>query len=128
MWPPSNARREAIRAERRDWPVKLTLAHEPSPQGMTRVGPIGDSLEVMRDAEGNHWTRCMCGTVLGPAAENWREYAGCDVADAEEIGPMVRVNAAMEIRRYACPGCGRLHAVDLCRKGDPDPHDVRLAL
>jgi N-methylhydantoinase B len=34
----------------------------------------------------------------------------------------------MEVRRYACPGCGRLHAVDVCRAGDPDRQDIRLAL
>jgi hypothetical protein len=38
------------------------------------------------------------------------------------------LNAAIEVRRYACPGCGRLHAVEVCRAGTRDRHDVRLAL
>jgi N-methylhydantoinase B len=66
--------------------------------------------------------------VLAPAAANWREYAGYNVADPSEIAPSLRVNSALEIRRYSCPGCGRIHSVDLCRQGAPDPHDVRLLL
>ena len=66
--------------------------------------------------------------VLAPTRENWREYAGCKLATPVELGPVVRLSDDVEVRMYACPGCGRLHAVDVCRKGTPDRQDIRLAL
>jgi N-methylhydantoinase B len=121
-------RRAAVRAERREWPARRQPTAAPPADSLVRVGPLGDQLEIARDAEGAHWTRCRCGHVFAPARDNWREYAGCTVAAPAEVSPLLRLNAALEIRRYSCPGCGRLHAVDLCRKGTPDPHDVYLAL
>jgi N-methylhydantoinase B len=124
----TRARRAAIRAERRDWPARRVPGHAAPAGHLHRVCPLGDQLEVVTDSQKRHWTRCTCGHVLAPAAANWREYAGYNVADPSEIAPSLRVNSALEIRRYSCPGCGRIHSVDLCRKGAPDPHDVRLLL
>jgi N-methylhydantoinase B len=121
-------RREALRAERRRWPVQRQPDGCPTADTLTRTGPLGDQLEIVRDAAGQHWTRCRCGHVLGPAEASWREYAARHVAAPAEIGPSLLVNPALELRCYACPACGRLHAVNVCRVGAPDPHDVRLAL
>ena len=120
--------REKLRAARRQWPPRRRLASPPAAERLTRVGPLGDQLDVVRDAAGSHWTRCRCGHVLALARENWREYAGCRPATPSELGPTMRLNDQMEVRQYACPACGRLHAVDVCRKGAPDRHDIRLAL
>ncbi len=117
-------RRAALRAARRQWPAKRRRKGTPAAP-LTRLGPLGDQMEIVRDAAGQRWTRCRCGYVFAPAEANWREYAGQHVADPLEIGPTLRVNPALELRRYCCPACGVLHAVDLCRKGAPDPHDVR---
>ncbi|HLH22326.1 MAG TPA: hydantoinase B/oxoprolinase family protein [Chloroflexota bacterium] len=122
------AHREALRAARRGWPARRQLASPPAAETLVRVGPLGDQLEIVRDADGAHWTRCRCGHVLAPARENWREYAGRKQAEAAELGPAMRLAPYMEARLYACPGCGRLHAVDICRQGAPDRHDIRLAL
>ncbi|HZR97506.1 MAG TPA: hydantoinase B/oxoprolinase family protein [Chloroflexota bacterium] len=122
------ARREQLRAARRQWPVQRPASAAPAADALTRVGPLGDQLAIVRDARGQHWTRCRCGQLLGRAEENWREYAARHVAAPEEIGPSLRVNPALEIRCYACPGCGRMHAVNVCRVGAPDPHDIHLAL
>jgi N-methylhydantoinase B len=122
------AHRETLRAARRAWPAQKSLATAPAADTLAREGPLGDALEVVRDAAGVHWTRCRCGRVLAPAGENWREYAGRKLAAPAELGPEVRLHPEMEVRRYACPGCGRLHAVDVCRAGDPDRQDIRLAL
>jgi N-methylhydantoinase B len=121
------AHRDALRADRRSWPARRQPAGRPVGDAQ-RVGPLGDQLEVVRDRAGAYWTRCSCARVLAPARENWREYAGCQVAAPADLGPRVRLSDEIEVRRYACPGCGRLHAVDVCRKGTPDPHDVRLVL
>ncbi|HZS01944.1 MAG TPA: hydantoinase B/oxoprolinase family protein [Chloroflexota bacterium] len=122
------ARRDALRAERRRWPARRQLAGAPAADALTRVGPLGDQLDVVRDAHGAYWTRCRCGRVLAPARENWRDYAASRPAAPAELGPAVRLNDQIEVRLYACPGCGLLHAVDVCRKGAPARHDIRLAL
>jgi N-methylhydantoinase B len=120
------ARRDAIRAERRRWPVRRVLASAPPPGALERVGPLGDQLDVVRDSAGAHWTRCRCGYVLASTRENWREYAAFQLAEPDDLGPGTRIHEAIEVRRYACPGCGRLHAVDVCRAGTPDRFDIRL--
>jgi N-methylhydantoinase B len=90
------------------------------------VAPLGDVLEYVRDEAGAYFVRCGCGAVLAPAAENWRDYAGVQVANdgAEDIG--LRVNPALELRNYCCPECSRLLSVDCCAAGEPHPHDVEL--
>src|SRR5262249_42902936 len=125
---PSAAHRDALRAERRGWPARRQLADAPVGDALERVGPLGDRLAIVRDRAGAHGTRCSCGRARAPAGENWREYAGCKLAEPADLGPHVRLSEEIEVRRYACPGCGRLHAVDICRKGTPDLHDVRLVL
>jgi N-methylhydantoinase B len=121
-------RRDALRAARQQWPAQRQATGAPAAATLQRVGPLGDQLEIVRDQRGQHWTRCRCGHLLGPARENWREYAARHVADPQEIGPSLLVNDALEIRCYACPRCGRMHSVNVCRKDAPDPHDVRLVL
>ena len=117
--------RAQVRSTRRGWPAQRTLAESPGGT-LVRVAPMGDRMEVAKDAAGAHWTRCDCGQILAPARANWREYAGRVVLPAEQIGVGLKINDAMEARAYACTGCGRLHAVDICRKDAPDPHDIRL--
>jgi len=120
-------RRAALREERKAWPKRKTRSGAPATPLHTRYH-MGDALEVARDAAGAHWTVCTCGYAIAPAAENWREYAASRVADPDDVGVDLMVNARLEVRRYACPGCGRVHAADLCRVTDPDPYDIRLVL
>jgi N-methylhydantoinase B len=89
---------------------------------------IGDRLEVRRDAAGTFWTVCRCGHAFAPAGENWRQYAAYALAPADELGMGLIVHPKLEARRYACPSCGLLHSVDICRKDGPDPYDIRLDL
>jgi N-methylhydantoinase B len=121
----TEAKRQEIRAWRRSWAV--TRDEAPAPAGrLDRVAPLGDVLEYVRDEAGAYFVRCGCGAVLAPAAENWRDYAGVQVANdgAEDIG--LRVNPALELRNYCCPECSRLLSVDCCAAGEPHPHDVEL--
>jgi N-methylhydantoinase B len=120
-------RRDALRAERTRWTVREKRTAQP--QGaLVRCTRLGDQLEIRRDAAGAFWTVCRCGSVLAPAAENWRRYAAYTVAAGAELGPALVVHQRLEARRYACPDCGVLHSADICRKDDPDPHDIRLDL
>jgi N-methylhydantoinase B len=122
----TQANRKRLCAERAAWPRQKTAA--PLTGALTRVCPMGDTLEVVRDAEGKFWTRCVCGQSLGPARENWREYAARRLVPADDIINTPAIHDLVEIREYACPGCGSQHAVDICRKSSPDEHDIQLVL
>jgi len=121
----TQARRAEIRGQRRGWAVTRAAATGHCGQ-LTRVAPLGDVLEFARDEAGKYFVRCGCGTILSAAAENWRDYAGVHVdSDGyEDVG--LRVNRALELRSYCCPGCSRLLSVDCCAVGEPHPHDVKL--
>jgi N-methylhydantoinase B len=119
--------RTRLRAERASWQTRKRRSGDPAGK-LTRVAPLGDRMEVVKDVQGTSWTRCSCGFVFARADENWREFAGRTVLDAGRLGIALKINDAMEARAYACTGCGRLHAVDVCRTGSPDPHDIRLVL
>jgi N-methylhydantoinase B len=121
------ARRGEIRARRREWPPARRASSNP-PGPLRREVPLGDALEVAADRGGRLWTRCACGHVLGPAEQNWRGYAGREAADPAQVGLALRVHESMELRRFSCPGCGRLLAAELYRRQEPDRHDIRLAL
>ncbi|HLI27489.1 MAG TPA: hydantoinase B/oxoprolinase family protein [Chloroflexota bacterium] len=122
------AHRAERRAARRRWPTRRKLTAAPASGALERVLPMGDQLTIVRDRAGAYWTRCACGHVLAPAQENWREYAGCKLATPAELGLCPRLSKEIEVRMYACPGCGRQHTVDVRRKGMPDLHDIRLVL
>jgi N-methylhydantoinase B len=65
--------------------------------------------------------------VLSPADEPWRAHAAVEVGhDVHELGHATRLDAGLELRRYACPACGRLHATDVVRRDDPHPDDIEL--
>lgn len=121
----TDEQRAEIRAWRRSWAV--TREGTPACTGrLERVAPLGDVLEYVRDEARGYFVRCGCGTVLASAADNWRDYAGVHVAvdGFEDIG--LRLNPALELRSYCCPGCSRLLSVDCCAAGEPHPHDVEL--
>lgn len=123
----TDQRRRELRTERTGWPVRSRRVGEPV-GALERCCRVGDQLEVRRDASGAFWTVCRCGYALAPAAENWRGHAARSVATADELGVGLVLHQRLEARRYACPSCGLLHAVDICRKDDPDPYDIQLDL
>jgi N-methylhydantoinase B len=119
--------RDELLAQRRRWPANKALAAKPAGE-LTRIGPLGDRLEVVKDVAGARWTRCTCGAVLAKGEDAWREYAGKHVADPAAMGIPLKVHELLELREYACPSCGRLQSVDVCRKGSAEPDDIRLTL
>ncbi|MFI5958987.1 hydantoinase B/oxoprolinase family protein [Cryptosporangium sp. NPDC051539] len=122
------ANRASLRQQRGRLAGKRRFDRGPASGPLTRVGPVGDRLQVVRDTGGDLWTRCSCGHVLAPAGENWRLYAATDVAPGAEVATTLTVHESVEFRRYFCPSCGLCHSVDLVPVGAPDPDDVRLAL
>lgn len=118
-------RRAKIRGERRTWPTERPLPAQP--QGpRTRLHPLGDGLDVIA-VNGARWVACQCGVVLAPIAEEWRRYAGMSVVwDVHALGHATRLDQELELRLYACPGCGRLHTADVVRRDAAHLDDIRL--
>ncbi|WP_283134546.1 hydantoinase B/oxoprolinase family protein [Rhizohabitans arisaemae] len=117
--------RAGVRAERRDWPAEKAPPDRPAGP-LTRIHPLGDALEVV-EADGARWTACTCGFAFAPVQEPWRPYAGLRaVQDIRELSHATRLDEDLELRCYACPGCGRLHAVDVVRRGADHLDDLRL--
>ncbi|CAO5165446.1 Hydantoinase B/oxoprolinase domain-containing protein [Frankia sp. AiPs1] len=117
-------RRAELRADRLTWPTRRALPA--APDDAVRLHPLGDRLSVL-GAGGGHWIGCACGTILAPANEPWRQYAGRQVShDVHEVSHATRLSDELELRRYACPSCGTLHATDVVRRGADDLDDLRL--
>ncbi|MGW5160576.1 hydantoinase B/oxoprolinase family protein [Nonomuraea wenchangensis] len=123
--PATLARREQLRDERRAWPAERPLPAQP--QGpRTRLHPLGDRLDII-EADDARWVACHCGVVLAPAAEEWRRHAGMSVVhDVHALGHATRLDEGLELRLYACPGCGRLHTADVVRREAAHLDDIRL--
>ncbi|WP_160573870.1 hydantoinase B/oxoprolinase family protein [Actinomadura physcomitrii] len=117
-------RRAGLRAERLAWPAEQPLPA--APEGAVRLHPLGDRLAVLSTGEAR-WIGCACGAVLAPADQPWRRYAARQVGhDVHEVGHATRLSGELELRRYACPACGTLHATDVVRRGADDLDDLRL--
>jgi N-methylhydantoinase B len=57
----------------------------------------------------------------------WRAHAALEVTrDAHDVSRAHRLAPVLEIRRYACPACGVLHATDVARRDDPHLQDLLL--
>lgn len=123
-------RRDEIRASRRAWASAGSepIASLPGADVLERVGPLGEVLEIMTDGV-EHFVGCRCGHVLCGADTNWREYVRMATATPAALGPAIpRLDSAIEVRQYACPGCGALLSVDVRRRGAAHLHDISLVL
>ncbi|MFG1615810.1 hydantoinase B/oxoprolinase family protein [Nonomuraea wenchangensis] len=119
------ARREQLRDERRGWPAERPLPAQPR-GARTRLHPLGDRLDVI-EADDARWVACHCGVVLAPATEQWRRHAGMSVVhDVHALGHATRLDEGLELRLYACPGCGLLHTADVVRREAAHLDDIRL--
>jgi len=113
-------RRAEIRERRRGWPV----AFAPAPSPADSQGPprrIGERLSI---AGGR--IACDCGQDLGPSDGNWKRHAARGLLEPADLGPRIRLHAELEIRGWACPGCGVLHSVEIAKRDDPPLHEVEL--
>jgi N-methylhydantoinase B len=118
----TTARRAALVAER--------LGRAPSGGPGAPVGArlIGDALCV----HDGHWCCACCGTVLAPAAGNYKDGAVTKVRPVDQIAPGFETSdpemaAKMEFREFLCGGCGVRFDSELARAGDEVLWDIRLA-
>ena len=122
----SQQRRDEIRAARRLWTRDRESPRPAADAAPETVHPIGDRLSLVRIGD-EQFVACACSAVIAPAGEPWRAYAGCEISrDAHDVSRSTRLGENIEIRRYACPGCGTLHATDVTATGKPHLDDVEF--
>ena len=123
----TKARRDAMRAERLSWSAPKTRSDRPANAAKgERLVLAADRASVER-VNGQAWFRCDCGCCIAPAGENWKDYAKQSATPAESLGPRISLHAELEVRRYACPECGRLHDTEVKLIADPPLRDVEIA-
>jgi N-methylhydantoinase B len=122
----TDARRAAMRKERLAWTAEKTASGAPDPKAKgERIALVGDRAAIERIGGGT-WFRCTCGHCIAPASENWKPYAKSSKTTAAELGPRISLHPDLEVRRYACPGCGRLHDVEVKLAADGPLFDVEI--
>lgn len=122
-------RRAELVAERRAWPVAGPAPQVPDAARTVRH-PVGDQLALVEieGAAASAYLACTCGQVLAECDRPWRAAAAVAVdRRMASVSMSSRLAAELEIRRYACPSCGLLHATDVVRAGAPHPHDIAFA-
>ncbi|MBS4103907.1 hydantoinase B/oxoprolinase family protein [Tsukamurella paurometabola] len=82
------------------------------------VGPT-----LVRAADGD--LRCRCGQPLGGAA-GWLGGTTRRIVEPESHGRYIRLHPGLELREYACPGCGALLDTAVARIGAPDVQTIEL--
>lgn len=59
--------------------------------------------------------RCICGTDLGPATEDWKALACRRVVAPQACGPHLTLHLELELREFVCPECGTLLEIEVAR-------------
>ena len=102
----TRARRRAIRTERLGG--KAPKAEPPGSNGIASVCPM--------ITEGKRF-RCLCGTDLGPATQDWKPRAHRRTVLPQAYGPHVTLHADLELREFCCSECGTLLEAEVARRG-----------
>jgi N-methylhydantoinase B len=129
--------REQMLAERRGWmPVRKRADAAPPPATPTPASGEGPravhEYVVARDEGGQRVLACSCcDTVLADYREDYKSGLLVDEGPMTAV-PLVEdpgffVDEEMVFRRFACPGCQRLHAVEVSRASDPVFPEMVLA-
>jgi N-methylhydantoinase B len=123
-----SARSTAIRAER-------TMARRgaaPPTDGVPSSKPllrVGEYLQIVQGDDGPRFECASCGTNLGLTSRNYKDACSVGVQPIEDAGPFVApasaIDAAIEFREFACPGCGVLFDAEVANHEDPPLWDVQ---
>ncbi len=119
-------RRDGLRAARLTWKAAKTLKNLPGRDAKGEELAIAGDRASIQKIGGQAYFRCECGTCIAPTNENWKDYALQANTTAAELGPRITLHAELEAKRYACPGCGRLHAVEIKLKNEPPLFDCEF--
>lgn len=134
----SVARRRRILAERAVWRPATSIAGTAEAIASTpAVPPSGEppraihEYVVARDAKGRRELACArCDHELGSYGGNYKHHLLVDEGPLTLIptnqDPAVFLDDQMVFRRYCCPGCQVLMAMEVARSGDPVRPEVLL--
>jgi N-methylhydantoinase B len=120
-------RREQLRAERLRAAGAPKDRAEGAPAAAERevYARYGPALDVI--VEGDRLAvACRCGHRFCDAEQSWKEQALRHPVEASEMPAMLTVHADLEIVRYLCPSCGRLHALEVEERDQPPLQDLKL--
>ena len=116
--------RTQTRAERRSWP-RISGAHDLRAVLPEKTIKVGDHLVLARGLESAVWA-CDCGTVLAPAARNWKPQACHTELGEQDLGAKVSLHPGLRADGYACPGCGAMLAVEVRAREDAPLREFEL--
>ncbi len=90
---------------------------------------INEDLAVI-EKDGQKLIQCRCGHVLGPATNNYKDYALQKESALSEAGPFVNPHnlggGKFVFRRFCCPDCATLLGTEIALKGDPLLWDIQV--
>ena len=129
-------RRNAIRENRlaEATPPIKKLAGSPVLPADASIQRVGDDIGIAVSPSGSVWVCNECRGVLGPAAENYKDYAAMRGRNPHEIDPVLYANPQdfcddeIVLREFFCPGCGGLLALEIAKVEDPPLLELRLDL
>lgn len=106
------------------------IGHEPTAEAAheLQLEPGEVALGITLKCEATGVVRCACGEALGAGDQNWKERSVSRVVEPQAHGRLVRLHADLELREYACPGCGTLLASEVATHGEAPLVEIELAL
>lgn len=105
----TDERRDAIRTERTGT-ANLTVS---------TAGVAGRTLTPHLSITDANEIFCTCGHSFG-TGPNWKAAAARRIVAPDSHGKFIRLHEELELREFACPGCGSLLEADVARIGSPD--------
>jgi acetone carboxylase gamma subunit len=122
-------KRDRLRAAR----LATAKARLASKRTGEKVLEASAAVNVHRDASGHYYVCAKCETPLGTLAENFKVHALLETLPASAASPLIGdpfryIDAPVTMRRFCCPGCGRLLEVEIVAGEAPLLHDMKLEL
>jgi N-methylhydantoinase B len=123
----TQALRDELRRERLSGqPPRPSQGGDEGKPVATPVRSVGDALFLMADNGHSAWHCQRCGTLLGPASQDFRRYATARDVGITTYSPWNRFGWVdlFIVREFCCPGCGLLLDAQPRRKKDPTLFDA----
>jgi N-methylhydantoinase B len=117
-----SAREQARAAHRGDGSVPRTV-----PDDAPRIAQLNPYLALARTGSGVVHV-CACGADLGAGDRNPKDACAAAPVAPSDLAPVMALHEELTMTRYACPGCGRTHAVEVRREQDVPLHEAELVL
>lgn len=92
---------------------------------------VHENLNIAEKA-GKKVFQCRCGNVLGPAGENYKNFALMNESPIQKAGPNINPyhigGDIFVFREFCCPRCDILLGTEVAQKGSPLLWDLQPAI